>query len=169
MNFTPNDLHNIEFSKTLRGYSESEIKEALHKIVEDYSSYIQENIELRDRVALLNEGIQHYKNLEESLQNTLVIAQQTGEDIKKTSYEKADSIIREAECRAQRIVNDANDEIIKLRYEYEDIRKNISIFKVRAEALLKTQLETLRYVDEEENENQAESELCEFVNEKQNC
>jgi len=150
MNFTPNDLQNFEFSKSLRGYSESEVKDMIQKIIEDYSLYLHENIELRDRISLLNEGIQHYKNIEESLNNTLIIAQQTGEEIKKTSYEKAENIIKEAEVKAHKILNKANEEIMKLKYDYEEMKRGLNAFRAKSESLLKFQLESLKQVTDVE-------------------
>jgi len=149
MNYTPNDLQNLTFKKGFMGYSEDMVNEVLDKIIEDYSAYIRENIELKDKVALLNEGLQHYKTIEESLQNTLIAAQQTSEDIKKNAYEKADNIIKEAEMKAQKIINDANQEVVKIKFEYEELRKKLYIFKSKAEALLLSQLEILKQITEE--------------------
>lgn len=150
MNYTPNDLQNINFKKTLMGYSEDMVNDVLDKVIEDYSAYIHENIELKDRVAVLNEGIQHYKTIEESLQNTLLVAQQTSEEIKKNAYEKAENIVKEAEVKAQKIINDANQEVIKIRFEYEEVKKRLHIFKSRAETLLLSQMEVLKQMFEEE-------------------
>ncbi len=150
MNYTPNELQNLVFKKAVRGYSEDQVNDVLDKIIEDYSAYIRENIELKDRLAVLNEGIQHYKTIEESLQNTLVVAQQTGEDIKKNAFEKADNIIKDAEVRAQKILNDANQEVIKIRYEYDETRKKLHVFKSKAETLLMSQLEVLKQMFSEE-------------------
>ncbi len=144
MNYTPNDLDNIKFKKNLRGYNEDQVNEVLDHIIQDYELYIKENIELKDRISVLNEGIQHYKNIEESLQNTLVVAQQTGEEIKKNSYEKAENIVKEAELKAQKIINDANQEVIKIRFEYEEMRKRLHLFKTKSETLLLSQLELLK-------------------------
>jgi len=83
MNYTPNDLQNLTFKKTIMGYNEDEVNEVLDKIIEDYNAYIRENLEIKDKLAVLNEGLQHYKTIEESLQNALIVAQQTGEEIKK--------------------------------------------------------------------------------------
>lgn len=149
MNYTPNDLQNISFKKTFMGYSEDMVNEVLDKVIEDYSAYIRENIELKDKIALLNEGLQHYKTIEESLQNTLIAAQQTSEDIKKNAYEKAENIIKDAEIKSQKIINDANQEIVKIRYEYEDLRKKLYVFKSKSETLLMSQLEILKQVTEE--------------------
>jgi cell division initiation protein len=144
MNYTPNDLHNLTFKKGIMGYSEDQVNDVLDKVIEDYSAYIRENIELKDRIGVLNEGIQHYKTIEESLQNTLIVAQQTSEDIKKNAYEKAENIIKDADLKAQRMLNDVNQEVIKIRFEYEDMRKRLYIFKTKAETLLLSQLEVLK-------------------------
>jgi cell division initiation protein len=153
MNYTPNELKNLTFGKSLvRGYNELEVDETLDKIIEDYSTLIHENIELKDKVAVLNEGMQHYKKIEESLQNTLIVAQQTGEDIKKNAYQKADNIIKEAEIKAQRIIEDANQQVIKIKYEYEETRKKLHIFKTKSETLLLSQLELLKQAVEMEEE-----------------
>lgn len=150
MNFTPNDLQNITFKKSLRGYSEDSVNDVLDKVIEDYSAYIRENVELKDKLALLNEGLQHYKTIEESLQNALLVAQQTGEDIKKNAYEKAENIIRDAEVKAQKIINDANQEVVKIRYEYDEMNKKLHIFKSKCETLLMSQMEVLKQMFEQE-------------------
>jgi cell division initiation protein len=150
MNYTPNDLQNLTFKKQLMGYSEDMVNDVLDKIIEDYSAYIKENVELKDKVALLNEGLQHYKTIEESLQNTLIVAQQTGEEIKKNAYEKAENVIREAEIRAQKLINDANQEVVKIKFEYEDSKKKLHVFKSKCEMLLMSQLELLKQIFDEE-------------------
>ena len=153
MNYTPNDLDNLKFRKVVRGYSEDQVNEVLDSIIRDYEMYIKENIELKDRISVLNEGIQHYKNIEESLQNTLIVAQQTGEEIKKNAYEKAENIVKEAELRAQRVVQDANAEVIKIKFEYEEMRKRLHLFKSKSESLLLSQLELLKQLfSTDENE-----------------
>ncbi len=152
MNYTPNDLDNIKFKKGLRGYDEDQVNDVLDNVIQDYEMYIKENIELKDRISVLNEGIQHYKNIEESLQNTLVVAQQTGEEIKKNSYQKAENIVKEAELKAQKMINDANQEVIKIRFEYEEMKKRLHLYKTKSETLLLSQLELLKQMFNEEIE-----------------
>ncbi|NTV89714.1 MAG: DivIVA domain-containing protein [Clostridiales bacterium] len=149
MNYTPNDLQNLTLKKSLMGYNEDVVNDVLDKVIEDYSAYIRENIELKDKLALLNEGLQHYKTIEESLQNTLLAAQQTGEDIKKNAYEKADNIVKEAEIRSQKLINDSNQEVIRIRFEYEDLKKRLHVFKSKSETLLLSQMEILKQMFED--------------------
>jgi cell division initiation protein len=132
------------------GYSEDNVNDVLDKIIEDYTAYIRENVELKDKLALLNDGLQHYKTIEESLQNALLVAQQTGEDIKKNAYEKTDNIIKEAEVKSQRLIGDANQEVVKIKYEYEDMKKKMHVFRSKCETLLMSQMELFKQVTDEE-------------------
>lgn len=150
MNYTPNDLQNLTFKKNFSGYNEDAVNDVLDKVIEDYSAYIRENVELKDKLALLNDGLQHYKNIEESLQNALIVAQQTGEDVKKNAYEKAENIIHEAEIRAQKLINDSNQEVVKVKFEYEEAKKKLHVFKSKCEMLLASQMELLQQIFEDE-------------------
>lgn len=150
MNYTPADLQSIAFKKSvIGGYDEDNVNAALDKVIEDYNAFVHENIELKDKIATLNEGIQHYKNLEESLQNTLIIAQQTSDEVKKNALQRAENIVKEAEIRAQKYIDDANKEVMKIRFEYEDLRKKVAIYKAKVENVIAVQLETLKQIDEE--------------------
>lgn len=150
MNYTPNELQNLTFKKSIvGGYSEDMVNEVLDKIIEDYTAYIHENREIKDKLEALNEAIQHYKSIEESLQNTLIAAQQTSEDIKKNGYQKADILVKEAEIKAMKIINDANQEVIKIKYEYEDIKKKLNLYKSKAESLIQSQLEMLKGITDD--------------------
>jgi len=153
VNYTPNDIQNLAFKKTLMGYSEDEVNEVLDRIIEDYNAYIRENLELKDKLSVLNEGLQHYKTIEDSLQNALLVAQKTSEEIKKNSYEKAENIIKEAEIKAQRMINDASQEVLRIKYEYEEIKKKLHIFKSKIEALLISQLELLKQMFDEDDKD----------------
>jgi cell division initiation protein len=172
MNYTPNDLQNVVFKKSvIRGYHEDSVHEVIDKVVEDYNFLMRENIELKDKVAMLNEGIRHYKNIEESIQNTLVMAQSTSEEIKKNSFEKTQNMIKEAQLRTQKMLEDAqgqsekmieeaqvraqkaleeaNREVSKIHREYEEARRKLQLYKTKSESLLMSQLEMLKLVMEE--------------------
>ncbi|NLY43962.1 MAG: DivIVA domain-containing protein [Clostridiaceae bacterium] len=141
---TPMDIENKKFRKKIFGYNELEVEEFLTKIVEDYEALYKENIELKDKIAVLNEGIQHYKSIEETLQNTLLVAQSTGEEIKKNAYAKADTIIKEAEMKAEQLIADANQEVSKIKYRYEELKRNFGVFKAKIESLIYAQLEMMK-------------------------
>ncbi len=149
---TPLDMENKRFKKKFFGYNELEVEEFLSEIIENYEKLYKENIEFKEKNSILNENLKHYKSIEETLRNTLISAQGTGEDIKKNAYEKADNTIKEAEIRAGQIVAETNQEITRLAYKYEELKRNYNVFKNKLESICKTQLEILKDIESESSE-----------------
>ncbi|MBS3994601.1 MAG: DivIVA domain-containing protein [Alkaliphilus sp.] len=140
---TPLDIQNKEFKKVIRGYKESEVEEFLDKVIIDYEKLYKENIELKDKITLLNEQIDKYTSLEKTLNNTLIIAQTTAEEVNTNAHKKAELIEKEAEFKGAKLIESANSEVVKIRREYEEVKKQLNIFKTRFKILLEAQLELL--------------------------
>lgn len=140
---TPLDIQNKEFKRGVRGYKETDVDAFLDEIMIDYEKIYKENIELKDKISMLNDQIKHYNKIEETLQNTLVVAQSTAEEVKISAKKSADLIIKEAEDSSKRIIEEARNEALKVREEYETLQKDMLVFKTRFKTLLQSQLESL--------------------------
>ena len=148
---TPLDIENKKFSKQMmNGYSVEEVDDFLDDLTVDYSKNYKENTELKIKVEELTKSVQHYKTIEETLQNTLVMAQKTAEDVKNVARQQAEQIINEAKGSAQKQVQDLENEIIAKRKEIEDIKKQFDIYKAKMESLLISQLELLKDINKED-------------------
>ena len=79
---TPLDIENKRFSKKINGYNADEVDDFLDQVTDDYEKIYRENAELRDAIEECNKELERYKNVEQTLQNTLVMAQTTADDIK---------------------------------------------------------------------------------------
>lgn len=140
---TPLEIQNKEFKKVMRGYKENEVDEFLDKIMIDYEKLYKDNIELKDKITLLQEQIDKYANLEKTLNNTLIVAQTTAEEVSSNAHKKAELIIREAEGKGMAIIDEANKDVVKIKREYEEVKKQMHIFKTRFKTLLESQLEAV--------------------------
>ena len=143
---TPLDIQIKIFKKGLRGYNMVEVDEFLNTVIDGYEQLYRQNIESRDKISSMQDTINHYKALEETLKSTLVTAQQTGESIKQVANEKAQSITDEAVITAKRLISDANEEVRKISQRYEDLKRNIDVYKARMTSLLNSQLNLLNNV-----------------------
>ncbi len=143
MNFTPNEIQNLVFKKSARGFNQEQVWDFLEKVLEDYNSYIRENVLFKDRIEILEESLNRYKAIEETLQNTLLVAQQTADDIKRIAQREADATIVAAQKKATELVDHANDEVSKIKLQNSQIRKNFHVYKTQIECLIKGQLELL--------------------------
>ena len=149
---TPLDIENKKFSKQMmNGYSVEEVDDFLDDLTADYSKNYKEVAELKNKVDELNKSLEHYKSIESTLQNTLVMAQTTAEDIKNVAQKQADQIISEANGSAQKRVDALDNEIILKTKELEDVKKQFDIYKAKMESLLISQLELLKDVNKDEN------------------
>lgn len=148
MALTPLDIHNKEFRRVFRGYDEEEVDEFLDQVVREYEKIFKENAELREALAAKESNIDKYRDLEETLQKTLVIAQQTAEDIKQGAAREAELIVREARLKAEQVVAAAEEKAKSLLREYEDVQKQTQVFKAKLRSMLRSQLDLIGSEDD---------------------
>lgn len=148
---TPLDIENKRFSKQMmNGYSVEEVDEFLDQLTLDYQTLYRENSSLKEKINDMEASINHYKTIEGTLQNTLVMAQSTAEEIKKIANQQADQIIKEAELKAKESVNEIKNQTIEEMRHMEEVKKQFEVYKAKMEALLISQLELLKD-DNEDN------------------
>lgn len=147
---TPLDIENKRFSKKMvNGYNVDEVDDFLDELTVDYTKNYKEVNELRVKVEELNNSLAQYKTIEATLQNTLVMAQSTAEEVKNVAKQKADQIVDEAKANAQKQVDDLNNEILMKQKELDDVKKQFDIYKAKMESLLISQLELLKDINKD--------------------
>lgn len=149
---TPLDIENKKFGKQMmNGYSVEEVDDFLDYLTVDYSKNYKEISELRSKVDELNASLAHYKTIETTLQNTLLMAQETAEEVKNVAKQKSEQIITDARAAAEKQVNELNNEILTKQKSLDDIKKQFDIYKAKMESLLISQLELLKEVNKDNN------------------
>ena len=150
MPLTPLDIHNKEFAKTFRGYDEDEVNEFLDQVIKDYEMIIREKRDLENQVNELEEKLRHFSSIEETLNKSIVVAQEAAEEVKGSAQKEAKLIIREAEKNADRIVNEALSKARKIALEIEDLKKQSKVFRNRFKLLVEAQLDMINSNDWEQ-------------------
>lgn len=107
---TPMDIHNKTFSRKLRGYAEDEVNSFLEEVVSDYERIYREHREMEEQMDTLKTKLANYEKMEATMSSTLVMAQETAENVKKSAQKEAELIIREAQAQRKQIVADAEEE-----------------------------------------------------------
>lgn len=162
MALTPLDIHNKEFSRSFRGYNEEEVDEFLDEIVRDYEVLYKENVNLKEMLASKDSNIGQYKDLEDTLKKTLVVAQQTAEDIKTNASREAEVILQEARLKAEQTIAAAEEKGHHLVSSYESLQKQTRQLRVKMRSFLQSQLalldekESLLVLDEDQQEQPAD-------------
>ncbi|QDP40107.1 DivIVA domain-containing protein [Radiobacillus deserti] len=147
MPLTPLDIHNKEFTRGFRGYDEDEVNEFLDQVIKDYELLIREKKELKEKVDYLNEKLGHFTNIEETLNKSILIAQETAEEVKGNAAKESKLIIKEAEKNADRIINEALHKSRKISIEVEELKKQAKVFRTRLKMLVEAQLDLIENGD----------------------
>jgi Cell division initiation protein len=136
---TPIEIQNRNI-KTGMGYRKKETDDFFDEILKDYEQMYKENVELKDKLNVLTEAVQYYKNMETTLQNALVLAEKTSEETKHAADKHACAIEKEAKASAKLILADAKNELSRLQAQKLALTQEYEKFKVHFKSLMETQM-----------------------------
>lgn len=99
--FTPQQIQEITFEKVMfGGYDMGSVDEFLEPLTEDYIQLYKENSVLKSKMRLLVEKLEEYRAREASMNNAMVAAQQTCDEMVAAAEEKCRRMVSEAEAEA---------------------------------------------------------------------
>lgn len=148
---TPLDIENKKFSKQMvNGYNVNEVDDFLDELTAAYEKLYKENAELKSNAEQLHNDVGQYKNIESTLQNTLVMAQKTADDMQNAAKKQAEQIVKDAEMQAKQSVEELNLQITMKTKELEDFKRQFDVYKAKMESLLLSQLELIKDINNEE-------------------
>jgi len=141
MKMTSMDIMNRQFKRNIRGYDASEVDEFIEKVAEDYEAIFKENSAFREKVLTFEEKIEHYSKIENTIQNTLLLAQNTADQVKLSAQKEAELIVRNANDSAQRILEKVNNDVIKLNDDHDRLKQEFLKFRIRYKSFLNCQMD----------------------------
>ncbi len=150
---TPMDINNKEFKKVMRGYNAEEVDDFLDEIIDNYEAIYKENSALKEKLASINEQIEHYQKIESTIQNTLLLAQDAADQAKASSEKEAEMIVKNANETAQKILDKAHNDVLQINDEYEDIKQEFIKFRSRFRNFMTVQLETFEDLEKDFTKN----------------
>ncbi len=149
---TPLDVENKRFSKQMmNGYNVEEVDDFLDEIGADYAKKNRELQEKDKELENLKREVEKYKSLESTLQNTLVMAQSTAEEVKNVAKQQADQLVADAKSSVEREVLDLEQKVTYKKRELDNLKKQFDIYKAKMESLLISQLELIKEVNKDDN------------------
>ena len=147
---TPLDIENKKFSKQMMsGYSVDEVDEFLDEITADYEKLYKESAEAKNKIEDMQEDMAKYKNIENTLNNTLIMAQTAADDVKNLAKQQAEAILNEAQANAKQAVAELEQDIVMKQKELEELQKQFDVYKAKMESLLISHLEFLNDVNKD--------------------
>ncbi len=130
---TSMEIRSQQFRKGMRGLKEEEVRNYLAVVAQDYEKLFSDNAKLRDQIQKLEQEISKYRRMEETMNNSLILAQQTAEDLKQSAQQEAALILAESKRKIAEMLN-----------VYQDVIKRLNVYNAELKAQVNGQMEMLQ-------------------------
>lgn len=150
MKLTPLEIKKQRFKSKVRGLDPTEVESFLEMVADEYESVLNERDRLAEEVAKLKVQLKDYQQVEKTLQDTLMNAQETVSQSRENSKREATIIMREAELKAERIIDDAREKLDKMKNELSILKAQKESFARRLKHLLESQVELIKVLQMED-------------------
>jgi len=117
MALTPLEIHNKEFKTRMRGFDQDEVNEFLDQVIRDYELLMRDNKDYEDELNLVNKKLDNYEEMQESLNKSIIVAQDAADRLKENTEKELDVIKREAESYAENVRQEADKYAEEVRQE----------------------------------------------------
>ena len=161
MRITPLDIQQKQFPMKLRGFDVEEVYAFLEVIREEMEDLLRENANLKESIQRLDNQMKEYRDMETTLRETLLTAQQLVEDYKMNARKEAELVVREAELRSDTLLKEAQEKVIKIHEDIVDLKGIRRHFKEEVKRLVESHLRMLEFDKErgqEDNEEETKEE-----------
>ena len=137
-----------KFNTSINGYHKNEVNNFVNEVAKEYESMLN-NLKSKDlEINALKEQLEHYKNMESTLNRAILVAEDASNNIKKLAREEYKGIVEDAKRNASRIVNDALLKAERVEQEAETLKRRVIIFKRRFKQAVEEQLEVIESIEE---------------------
>ncbi|MFZ5446177.1 MAG: DivIVA domain-containing protein [Myxococcota bacterium] len=136
MKMTPLDIRQKRFEVNLRGYSKKEVEAFLELTAGEFEEVVRENISLKEELKRTQARLEQHLEREKALQETMVTAQRISEDVKAQAKKEAEVLLAEAELQADKIVAGANNRLVELVKELNELKRQKIQFETHLESLV---------------------------------
>lgn len=143
MAITPNEILAKEFSNKFRGYDPEQVNDFLDIVRVELERTIQENHDLTNKLADANEKLDYFAQLQESLNSSIIIAQEAADRLKQNARKEAELILFEAEREADRLLKEASDQANNIYDEADSLIDATEAYRQDIRQMLMRQMELI--------------------------
>lgn len=143
MALMPLDIQKKQFGRALRGYREQEVDEFLDHVVREMERLLKDNAALREQVETLSDRLDQFQKLENVLHNSLVVAQQSADELKANAQQQAELMLEKARVEADRIRREAEAQVEAAQAMLQELVRSARQIRAQLHGLLLSQLDLL--------------------------
>lgn len=142
-----------KFSTSKDGYNKDEVNKFVNEVVNEYESMLNKLKQKDSEINELSKLLEKYNNLELALNKTILMAEESANQMKKLAKDEADNLINDAKKNASRIVNESLMQAEKIELESVRLKRNIIMFKKKLKILLENQMDLADEIDKIDMDN----------------
>ena len=131
MRITPLDVHEQTFRMAFRGFDPSEVDAFLQRVADELERLTEE----RDRYRA---EVEAEKKTRKTLEETLSALRSLQDNLLETARREADLVRNQAQLRSDRILAEANEELVRLRREVQGLAEKRTLRLAELSALATT-------------------------------
>jgi cell division initiation protein len=147
MKLTPLDIKKQEFKKVMRGYDTVEVDTFMDMMAGEFEEVLKQQKDLRDKVVELETQLKDYKQIEKTLQQTLLQAQEATSKTYEAARKESDLITKDAELRATQLLSQANADLRRLNHELAQLKARKESLIGRLRVLLSSELDLIKTLE----------------------
>lgn len=136
-----------KFNNSFPGYNKNEVNSFVSNVTTEYESMLN-NLKTKDNeINSLKKELEHYRNIESTLNRAILIAEESSQNIKKTAFDESRTIIEDAKRNASRIINNALIKAEKVESEAETLKRQVERYKKKYRNILEEQLDEIERLE----------------------
>jgi cell division initiation protein len=136
LKISPMDIQRQVFGRKLRGYDQDEVRTYLSLIAEELAGLQRERDSMDQEIQTLRMIVEEHRQREGILKNTLLTAQRLSEDLKDNARKQGESVVKEAELQADRLLEMAQNRAHEVERGILDLRSHRSSLRTDIRALI---------------------------------
>ena len=136
-----------KFSYETNGYNRSEVNKFVEEVITQTEGIISKCKWQKIEIESLRQELERYRNMEVSLKDAIIRAEEAGDNIKRMAREESNMIIVDAKHNASRIVNEALLKAEKIEVKAETVENNMKIFKRKLKLIMEQQMAVVEEIE----------------------
>ena len=149
MRISPLDIQQQQFKgKLFGGLDQEDVDAFLQTISQEMENLSRENADMKEQIRRNADSLAEFSSREVQLRDTILAAQKITEEMKANAQKEATLLITEAELKGERILADAEKNLIELKGQIQELRRQKLQFETALKSLLETHSKMLSLNDE---------------------
>jgi cell division initiation protein len=136
-NLTPLEIAQREFRRRFRGLDPVEVRNFLEGIAEQLQGFLKEGILKEERLEKLETQLETYRGRENEVKEVLFALQRMTDDMKDTTRKEAELIIKDAEIKAEALLERGHLTLGRLQGKIADLKREKALFEGKVRGAIK--------------------------------